>query len=154
METKKAFKSFRYKNDLLWKSPHRGVLSAPVRPDVVVGSPPEFKGRPDNWSPEDLLVGALNTCLMLTFSALAQSKGVEPLAYQSSAEGLLENVDGKYRITEVTVSPSVILKSQADLDVASELMQEKVEANCFITNSISGKVKLMPQFRVEGSASS
>ena len=123
------------------------------KPDVAVGSPPEFKGFPDNWSPEDLLVGALNTCIMLTFFALAQSKGVEPAAYQASAEGLLENVDGKYRITEVTVSPTVVLKSQADLEVARELMNGKVEANCFITNSISGKVKLVPELRVQGVAS-
>jgi len=150
METKKAYKSFRYKTELLWKSPHRGALSGAGKPDIGVGSSPEFRGHPDNWSPEDLLVGALNTCLMLTFYALAQSKGVTPISYQSSAEGLLENVDGRYRITEVAVSPNIVLKSQADLDVARELMENKVEANCFISNSISGKVKLTPQFRVEG----
>jgi organic hydroperoxide reductase OsmC/OhrA len=154
METKKTFKSFRYKNDLLWKSPHRGVLSGTAKPDLGVGSPPEFRGFAENWSPEDLLVGSLNTCLMLTFFALAQSKGVEPIAYQSSAEGVVENLDGKYRITQVTVSPTVVLKSEADLNVARELMEAKVEANCFITNSISGKVTLAPQFRVETGAPS
>ena len=149
METKRAYKSFRYKTDLHWKSQHRGALSGAGKPDIGVGSSPDFRGHADNWSPEDLLVGALNTCLMLTFYALAQSKGVTPVAYQSSAEGLLENVDGKYRITEVTVSPSVVMKSEADIAVARELMQNKVEANCFISNSISGKVKLTPEFSVE-----
>ena len=152
METKKAYKSFRYRTELVWKSPHRGALAAAGKPGITVGSPPEFRGFPDNWSPEDLLVGSLNTCLMLTFFALAQSKGVVPVAYQSSAEGLLENVEGKYRITEVTVTPTVVLKSEADLDVARELMKEKVEANCFITNSISGKVKLSPEFRLDSGA--
>ena len=154
METKKAFKTFRYKTDLVWKSPHRGVLSGTGKPDIGAGSSPEFRGHPDNWSPEDLLVGALNTCLMLTFYAMAQSKGVTPVAYQSSAEGVLENVDGKYRITEVTVCPIVVLKSEADIGLARDLMQNKVEANCFISNSISGKVKLLPQFRVEAGAGS
>ncbi len=152
METKKAYKSFRYKTDLVWKSPHRGAMAAAGKPDIAVGSPPEFRGFADNWSPEDLFVGALNTCLMLTFFALAQSKGVAPVAYQSSAEGLLENVEGKYCITEVTVTPTVVLKSEADLTIARQLMQEKVEPNCFITNSISAKVKLAPEFRAEGAA--
>lgn len=154
MENNKAYKTFRYKNDLAWKSPHRGVLSQAGKPNVVVGSPPEFRGYPDNWSPEDLLVGALNTCLMLTFYALAHSKGVEPVAYQSSAEGLLENVDGVYRITEVDVTPTVVLKSEADRDIARDLMANKVEAHCFITNSLSGKVKLTPQFQVNPGPSS
>lgn len=153
METQKAYKSFRYKTDVVWQSARRGTLSVAGKPDVVVGSPPEFKGEPDNWSPEDLLVGSLNTCLMLTFLVYAQSKGVEPVAYQSSAEGLLESIEGKYRVTEFTVSPSIVLKSEADLNIARQLMLEKVEANCFITNSILAKVKLMPEFHVQPAVS-
>ena len=47
------------------------MLSAAGRLNIVVGSPPEFKGQPDVWAPEELLVGSVNTCLMLTFLALA-----------------------------------------------------------------------------------
>ncbi len=148
MEPKKAYKSFRYKNNVVWKSARRGVTSALGKPDVEVGNPPEFKGEPGIWTPEDMLVGALNTCLMLTFLAYAFSKGLEVAAYESNAEGLLENVEGKYRITEVTVEPSVALKSQADLERAQEIMKS-VKENCFISNSITATVKLNPQFRVD-----
>lgn len=148
MEVKKAYKSFHYKNDLVWTAGRRGVISALGKPHMDVGSGPEFKGETGIWTPEDLLVGALNTCLMLTFLAFANSKGVGPVAYESSAEGRLENVDGKYRITEVTVQPTIALRSQADLEAAQKIM-ESVESNCFISNSITAKVKLNSQFRVE-----
>lgn len=151
MEAKKAFKSFRYKNDVVWKSGRRGLISALGKPHVEVGSPPEFKGEPGIWTPEDMLVGALNTCLMLTFLAFAASKNVGLASYESSAEGLLENVEGKYRITEVAVQPMVALKTQADLEAAQKIM-EGLEANCFISNSITAKVKLSPQFRVDSGA--
>ena len=147
MEAKKAFKSFHYQNSLVWNKDRRGRTSAPGKPEMDVGSPPEFRGEPGIWSPEELLVGALNACLMLTFVALTQSKGVQFAAYESAAEGLLENVDGRYRITEVSVQPSVVLKSQVDLEAARTIMNE-VEKNCFISNSITAKVKLVPQFRV------
>jgi organic hydroperoxide reductase OsmC/OhrA len=84
------------------------------KPDIIVGSPPEFKGKPDNWAPEELLVGSVNTCILLTFLTLAQGRGLIPAAYDSAAEGLLENVDGKYLITEVTVRPRITVKSRAD----------------------------------------
>jgi organic hydroperoxide reductase OsmC/OhrA len=151
VEAKKAYKSFRYNNSLVWNNGRRGRASAPGKPEMDVGSPPEFKGEPGLWSPEELLVGALNACLMLTFVALAQGKGVKFAAYESAAEGLLENVDGKYRITEVSVLPSVVLPSQADLEAARTIMNE-VEKNCFISNSITAKVKLVPQFRVGSAA--
>jgi organic hydroperoxide reductase OsmC/OhrA len=147
VEAKKASKSFRYKNSLVWNSGLRGTASAPSKPKMDVGSPPEFKGEPGVWSPEELLVGALNACLMLTFVWLAQNKGVRFVAYDSAAEGLLENVDGKYRITQISVQPSVVLQSQADLEAARTIMNE-VEENCFISNSITAKVKLAAQFRV------
>jgi organic hydroperoxide reductase OsmC/OhrA len=88
------------------------------RPNIVVSSPPEFKGEPNIWAPEELLAGSLNTCMMLTFLTLAHARGLTPVRYESEAEGLLENVEGKYHITEVTVRPRVTLESEAELEPA------------------------------------
>jgi peroxiredoxin-like protein len=143
----KTYKSFRYKAKTTWSSGRRGMLSAGAKPDVIVGSPPEFKGEASNWSPEEMLVGALNTCLMLTFLTLAQARGLTSVGYESEAEGLLENVEGKYRITEVTVRPRVALKSEGEFELARKTM-EGVEAQCFISNSITSRVTLTPEFIV------
>jgi len=145
--TKRAYKTFRYKAKSAWSSARRGMLSAAGKPDIVVGSPPEFKGEPDVWAPEELLVGSLNTCMMLTFLTLAQAKGLTPVGYDSEAEGLLENIEGKYRITEVTVRSRVSLKGKAELERAREIM-DSVEAQCFISNSIESKVTLTAEFVV------
>ena len=145
--TKRAYKAFRYKAKSTWSSARRGVLSAAGKPDIVVGSPPEFKGEPDIWAPEELLVGSLNTCMMLTFLTLAQAQGLIPVGYESEAEGLLENVEEKYHITKVTVRPRVTLKSEAELEPARKIM-ESVEAHCFIANSINARVTLTPEFVV------
>lgn len=147
MEPKKTYRSFRYKTDVVWSSDRRGVLSGLGKRDVEVGSPPEFKGEPGVWAPEELLLSALNTCLMLTFLAFAFKKGIEPVAYESGVEGLLENVDGKYRVTEATVRASLTLKSQADLEAAQEIMKS-VKENCFISNSITAQVDFSPELRV------
>jgi len=147
MAAKTAYKSFRYKANTAWSSARRGTLSALGKPNIVVGSPPEFKGEPDVWAPEELLVGSLNTCIMLTFLTLAQARGLTPVGYESEAEGLLENVEGKHHITEVTVRPRVTLKSDAELEPARKTM-EGVEAHCFIANSINARVTLAPEFVV------
>ncbi|OKO77725.1 hypothetical protein AC629_31340 [Bradyrhizobium sp. NAS80.1] len=144
---KRAYKSFRYKANSAWSSARRGLLSASGKTDIVVGSPPEFKGEPDIWAPEELLVGSVNTCIMLTFLTLAEAKGLTPVEYESEAEGLLEIIEGKYRITEVTVRPRVSLKGKAELERAREIM-ESVEAQCFISNSIKSKVTLTAEFVV------
>ena len=147
MEPKRAHKSFHYRVKTTWSSARQGVLSAAGKPNVVVGSPPEFRGTPDNWAPEELLVASLNTCTMLTFLTLAQTAGVSLVGYESEADGLLENVEGVYRITEVTVWPRVTVKNAAELEPARNAM-EKVEAHCFIANSIKAKITLLPEFVV------
>jgi organic hydroperoxide reductase OsmC/OhrA len=108
------------------------------------------KGEPDIWAPEELLVGSVNTCMMLTFLTLVQAKGLTPVRYESEAEGLLEDVEGKYRIAEVMVRPRVSLQDNAELERAREIM-ETVEAQCFISNSIKSKVSLTAEFVVASS---
>jgi organic hydroperoxide reductase OsmC/OhrA len=87
--------------------------------------------------------------MMLTFLTLAQSRRLVPVAYESEAEGLLENIAGKYQITNVEVRPRITLKGEADLEPARQAM-ENVEAHCFIANSIRAKVTLTPAFVVAG----
>ena len=85
--------------------------------------------------------------MMLTFLSLAQAKGLMPVEYESAAEGLLESIEGKYRITEVMVRPRVSLKNKDEFERAREIM-ENVEAQCFISNSIKSKVTLTAEFVV------
>ena len=47
----------------------------------------------------------------------------------------------------MSVQPAITLKSPMDLDKARSIA-EQVEEQCFMTNSVSGKVKLTPQFKV------
>jgi organic hydroperoxide reductase OsmC/OhrA len=147
MEPKRAYKSFRYQNQLEWTRARRGTLAAPGKTAIEVGSPPEFKGEEGVWSPEEMLVGAVNACLMLTFAAFADHRKLVFTGYTSRAEGLLENVDGKYRITEVSVQPLVTLQSEADLSAAREIFGG-LEENCFITNSITARVTVTPELRL------
>jgi organic hydroperoxide reductase OsmC/OhrA len=146
VENKTTYRTFQFENTIAWKSGRRGLLSASQHPDLEVGSPPAFKGDPDVWCPEDLLIGALNTCLMLTFLSVAHRRGLQVVAYESSAQGTLEHSNDQYRVTRVKVYPVVLLNAEADFALAREAMQETVES-CIITNSIRAAVELTPQFR-------
>jgi len=79
------------------------------------------------------------------FLFLAQARGLTPAAYESEAEGLLENVEGKFRITEVTVRPHITVNGEAELERAREIM-EGAEGECFISNSVKSKVKIIAAF--------
>lgn len=85
--------------------------------------------------------------MMLIFLSLAEARGLILAGYESEAEGLLENVEGKYRFTEVTVGPRVTVRGEAELERTREIM-EGAEARCFISNSVKVKVKVIAEFVV------
>ena len=105
-----------------------------IFPKRVVAQFDQRQGSSDGGA---ILLKAADRGLQLT-EALA--------AYDSSADALLEFKEGKYRFTEITVHPQVALKSQADVERAHEIM-ESAHANCFVSNSITCSVKVLPEFR-------
>lgn len=150
MEPKKTYKTYHFKNAIVLKTARRGIMTNPEHPAVEIGSPPEFKGTADVWCPEELLIGAVNTCLMLTFLSYAQHRRLDFSGYESKAEGTVENLDGKYRMTRITVQPTVSLSRESDIPLAREVFKSAKDG-CFISNSVSATVDLLPQFKA-GSA--
>ncbi|HET9789143.1 MAG TPA: hypothetical protein VFP47_18550 [Pyrinomonadaceae bacterium] len=58
--------NYYYTTEVQWTGERHGDLSAPVLPSLRVDAPPELKVA-GVWTPEHLLVGAVNSCFMTTF---------------------------------------------------------------------------------------
>ena len=139
-------KVYTYRTMVKWTEQRKGVTSSAGKPDVQVATPPEFKGHEGIWSPEDLFVASVNSCVMSTFLAVAERGGLAFSSYESAAEGRLELVEGKLQFSAITIKPTITLKSVADMAKAKELI-EKAEANCLISNSMKTRVTLEPIIR-------
>jgi peroxiredoxin-like protein len=136
-------KVYMYETAVKWAEQRKGVMSCAGKPEVQVATPPEFKGHEGIWSPEDLFVASVNICLMTTFLAVAERAGLAFSSYESTAEGRLELVEGKFQFTAITLRPSITLRSGEDAVKAKELI-EKAEANCLISNSMKATMTLEP----------
>jgi peroxiredoxin-like protein len=138
-----------YDTQVTWEAGRRGILSAPDLNKITVATPPEFpKGEPNIWSPEHLLVAAVNSCLMTTFLAIAENSKLDFVSFTSDGKGKLEKVDGKYIISEIELKPKVVLKDMKDKDRAIRII-EKSEAACLISNSVKSKIHLSSEVVVE-----
>ena len=132
-----------------WQSDRKGLMSSPVlNEELAVATPPEFpKGMPGIWSPEHLLVAAVNSCLMTTFLAIAENFIFDFIDFESNASGKLEKVDGKFMISEITLSPVLTITADADQEKAMRILQ-KSEAACLISNSIKSEIVFQPELRI------
>jgi peroxiredoxin-like protein len=143
-------KAHYYEVQLNWTSDRKGLLSSPVlQTNIEVATPPEFlKGIPGIWSPEHLLVAAVNSCLMTTFLAIAENSNLDFISFSSNANGKLEKVDGKYMISDIVLSPVLIIKDNADTEKALRILQ-KSEAACLISNSVKSTIIFNPIISVQ-----
>lgn len=144
----KKYKSFHYHTAVEWKADRQGVLQSDGKPAIEISSPPEFKGLPGVWTPEDFFVGAAEICTMSTFLAFGTRKGIPLKSYKSSAAGTLEHVDGTYRFTAITVSPVVVVGSTWSKEQVEELFHQAHD-HCLIANSMRTPVTILPTIIIE-----
>ena len=140
-----------YNVDINWSKERKGIMCSPeLNRDsnicIEVATPPEFpKGVPGIWSPEHLFTAAVSSCLMTTFLAVAENSKLEFSSFKCKSKGKLEQIDGKYLITEVILEPEVTIENEKNRDRAERVLQ-KAKTACLITNSIKSKVTMLPKF--------
>ena len=138
---------FIYKTYIKWEKEKRGILSSSNKPDIEVATPPEFRGHSGVWTPEELFVASVNTCIMTTFLYYAEKERLKFLSYESSAEGILEKVEREFIFSEIVVTPKILVSSKNEVERVKDLINLS-EKNCLISNSLKSKVSVKPEIEI------
>jgi len=135
----------QYEVNLQWNNDTKGTLSSPILPNKIeVATPPEFpNGMEGVWTPEHLFVASINACLMATFLAITDNSKLSFTSFQSNAVGKVEKIDGKYILTEIIVTPLLVIPFNGSEDRMKRIF-EMSEKACALSNSIKSKISLLP----------
>ena len=144
-------KSFTYRTSCEWLGGKAATFASAGKPPVRVASPPEFRGEPNVWTPEDLFVGAVESCLLMTFSSIAQKQNLPVDAYYSEATGVLEFIDETYQFTRVTVKPTIIVANAEGIEPVLEAIN-RAHRDCLVANSLLTRVLIDPDVRLRDTA--
>jgi organic hydroperoxide reductase OsmC/OhrA len=140
-----------YNVDVTWVKERKGSLCSPELSQISEGTnncievatPPQFpKGIPGVWSPEHLFTAAVSSCLMTTFLSIAENSKLEFTNFSCKSKGKLEQIEGKYIMSEIILEPTVTIVDAKDRDRAERILQ-KSEAACLISNSIKSKITMI-----------
>ena len=132
-----------YNVDIKWKNDRQGEMSSPeLSTTVEIATPPQFpKGVEGIWSPEHLFTSAVASCLMTTFLSIAENSKLEFTGFSCKSSGKLEQVEGKFLMTEIILEPTVTIVNENDREKAERVLQ-KSEQHCLISNSIKSKITM------------
>ena len=142
-----------YNVEVNWNTERKGMMCSPelsrdAGSCIEVATPPEFpKGIPGIWSPEHLFTAAVSSCLMTTFLSIADNSKLEFVSFSCKSKGKLEQVDGKFMMSEIMLEPTVTITAEKDRERAERILQ-KSEAACLISNSVKSKVTMTPIIKI------
>ncbi|WP_067458757.1 OsmC family protein [Actinomadura macra] len=119
-------------------------VAAQAKPPIAGSSDPGFRGDPERWNPEELLVASLSQCHMLWFLHLCAVEKLVVTSYTDHPYGtMIETPDGGGRFDEVMLRPHVELADPEQADQVANL-HERAHKLCFIANSVNFPVRHQP----------
>lgn len=122
-------------------------LTALDHPAVGTSAASGFGGDASRWNPEELLMGALSQCHMLSFLWAARQAGISVVSYEDSVSGEMSMRAGAGAMTSVTLRPLVTVGADEDARLVTEL-HEQAKAMCVIRSSVNFPVLLESSVRV------
>ena len=104
----------------------------------VVGNKWAVAGAVD---PEEMLVGAINTCHMLSFLHIAREAGFLVTHYRDEAVGVMsKRDDGELWVSQVTLHPQITYQGRQPTEAERDQMHHAAHHICFIANSVKTEV--------------
>jgi organic hydroperoxide reductase OsmC/OhrA len=120
------------------------------KPNLNGSADPVFRGDAAVHNPEDHFLAAISGCHMLSYLALCARRGVNVVAYEDHARGVLRLSGGGGSFEQVTIAPVVTITDALHEALAMELHDRAAES-CFIATSCRVPIHHHPTIRVKES---
>ena len=131
----------RYSRGHIWRFDGGQVVPASSSPHVVKLP---FSVA-ENVDPEEAFVAALSSCHMLFFLSLAAKAGFVVDSYEDEASGKMAKVDGRTRVSTVTLAPRVNYAGEAPSSDAEDGLHHQAHEECFLANSVTATIEIRPR---------
>ncbi len=109
-------------------------------------STPPFRGDPERYNPEELMIASLSACHMLWFLHLCADAGIVVTEYRDEAGGTMRlNPDGSGQFSQAVLRPQVRL-ADSSREAETAALHERAHEMCFIARSVNFPVLCEPAF--------
>ena len=116
-------------------------LSSAGLPPLRLAAPLDYDGPGNAWSPEHLLLAAVQGCLLLTFRAIAKVSQLPFVSLEIDSAGTVNKQDGVTRFTEIVLRPVLTVPPGTDHARAQRVL-ERSEKACLVSASLSTPIRM------------
>ncbi len=117
------------------------AVAAPATPVVELSADSAFRGDPDRFNPEQLVVMAASSCQLLSFLGAAARAGIDVLSYDDEATSYLDLDASPARLGAIRLAATVTVAAGTDEALVRELA-EQAHHGCYVANSLAVPVEV------------
>ena len=133
----------RYEVHLTGTPSGYGEVTTAGVPVLRTAPPPEYDGPGDAWTPEHLLLAAVESCFLFTLRAIARISKVEFTSLELDAVGTVDRQESVTRFSEIVLRPRLTVAPGTDRERVIRVL-EKTEKACLVSASLSTPIRLEP----------
>ena len=134
-----------YKVKVEWTEGKKGIVEGDDGKKIEISTPADFGGPSGYWSPEELFVSSIASCLMTSFLYFVLKNNVKLISYENKAIGKVEKVEKiekkGYVFTDVEVEVTAKVDKDEDMDKIKTFLA-LAEKYCLISNSTDVKISV------------
>ena len=129
---------FLFETTLKWEADKKGILSSRVIGEKIKVTVPQLNSTDEKglWSPEHLLISAVNSGFMTAFMYHARIKQLSICAFECEVIGQVELKNERLKFTEINVYPKVVIESPEAAKKANEVI-ELTKQHCLIARALN-----------------
>ncbi|MCL1039356.1 OsmC family protein [Shewanella submarina] len=126
-----------------WLLDNGDTLKASSSPSIIA----EPLSSTQAIDPEEAFIGALSSCHMMAFLAIAAKRKYIVTHYSDSPVGTLGKMaNGKTGVSQLTLSPKVSFSEEKQPSHEQlQKLHQMAHNNCYIANSVTTKVDIKPR---------
>jgi peroxiredoxin-like protein len=109
----------------------------------------EYDGPGDAWTPEHLLLAAVESCFLFTLRAVARASKMEFSTLEVDAIGTVDRTDGVTRFAEIVLRPRIAVAPTAARERVLHVLQ-RTEKACLVSASLSTPIRVEPTIEEAG----
>jgi len=142
-----------YNTTVTWKGEHWGHIKMGNGPEMDFSAPPDAKGHPGVFTPEDAFVAAVNTCVMMMFIWAAERFKLNLISYECYAEGTkLIELDRTEIFTQVVLRPKIVVHADGQDTAAVEKRVRRAldsaQKYSLVANSVKSEIIVEPEVNI------
>jgi len=106
-----------------------------------VSIPTEMDGPGIGTNPDEMLLGAVATCYIITLAAMMERSGVEKESLTMESTGVVDYTNGVVTYKKIIHKPEIVLaEGMAEKRNLVERLTLKAESSCMISRALQGNV--------------